>query len=122
MEPSSGRRVTDNISAAVRLAIEEATAATRHTLRQESVVIAARLETLTLQNAQEHTEVKGHVMELIEDMADVKKLIPRVADLEKNDAVLAAIHKQRNTIRNAAIGLAGVIVASAGVVVAAVPH
>lgn len=124
MEPTGGRRATDNISADIALAIEEAAAETRHTLRAEITVVAAHLEAMRLQNATEHTEVKGHVMELIEDMAEIKQVVPTIAEIKQRvsteAAVAAALEKQqatmernRTAIRNYALGLAGLLLTAA---------
>lgn len=136
MEPSAGRRATDNISAAVALAIDEAAAETRHTLRTEITVFATQLEAFRLQSTQEHTEVKGHVMDLLNDMTELKALAPTVADIKQrvgtDAAVASALEKQQQTmdrnrvaLRNYALGLGSLIVAAVGTIaglVATAPH
>lgn len=133
---AGGRRATDDISAEIRLAIEESAAETRHTLRSEITLVATQLETFRLQSTNEHTEVKGHIVELSEDIAGLKGLVPTIADIKQrvgtDAAVAAALEKQQQTmdrnrvaLRNYAVGVVGTIIAAAGVIaglVATAPH
>lgn len=125
MEPSSGRRATDSISAAIELAIRDSAEGTRHALRPEIAAVAARLEATSLIQTREHAEVKTAVAELHsdvtvvkQDVADLKSLLPRVVALETNDAVLEALASNRKWLIGAVTALAGLIVATAGTLVA----
>src|SRR5689334_17472965 len=68
-----GRRWTDNISADIRLAIEESAAETRHTLRPEIAAVAARVEAGSLLQTKEHAEVKAAIANLADDIAEIKQ-------------------------------------------------
>lgn len=126
------RRATDVVPPEVILAIEDVAGRNRKTLRNEFVAaiaeIAGRLTSLetqvaanTLQSTREHTEVKAELQRVGRGFEALEPLTQRVTELEERDhadhAVAAALkdvaeQSQRNAdrIRNAAIGLAMLIV------------
>jgi hypothetical protein len=119
---ATGRRAYDTVTAEIALAIEDGLRDTRHALRDEITAFRAHVEAGNLQATREHAEVKASIDELRRDVLELKLLEPRVTTLEGSDkadhAVIVALEKNRESLRHWALGLAGLIVAAAGVLAA----
>ena len=122
------RRSTD-VPASVALAIEEAARDVRHVMRNELAAISTQVAAGTLLATKEHAEVKSSLEALRVEVGRIGPLELRTADLERraaalegsdqaHDAAASATEGLRQSMRRTALGLAGLIVAAAGVLVA----
>jgi len=110
------------------MAIETTVRDTRHLLRNEftaamldlsNKIIAVDVK-VTEGNAQssiEHEHVKGKLDAAIGDIAELKALTPRVSSLESEDMADDRAAVAVAELRKWMLGLAGLIVAAAGVIV-----
>lgn len=94
----AGRRAYDRLEPIVEVYVEKTVQSTRHALRNEFTAEAVKLhnkiDALTkavsdanVQSVREHAEVQACIEEVRKDVAELKELVPKVATLERHDAV-----------------------------------
>jgi hypothetical protein len=139
VEPNAGRRAADReIDPIVEMYVQEVVRETRHELRNELAALAATQATSALQATKEHGEVRADIQGVRADVAALRREVAELTPLrdsvdalrhrdeiddaraETSRALLDEVRKQRTQFRNFMIGIAGVVIATASVVVTVV--
>lgn len=137
---AAGRRAYDNLEPVVEVFVEKTIGETRHMLRGEFTAaligVSNKLTELahtvtegTLQSTREHAAVKSCIDELLNDVTELKALVPRVTDLETHervdqartstqDAILMRLEQGRRWMIGTSIAVTAIVISAAGVLVA----
>lgn len=97
---------------------EEQLKETRHSLRQDITVLGAAVQTAALQSTQEHGKVQTQLAQITGILNEIPPLKTAVAALQSNAAADTGAADMSRTVWKAAGVVVGLLIATAGVVVA----